>query len=64
MKTYIVQTVKHVSPRSGAETILTMYCTKEQIQAFFDMLGNDRNVVDSKVVFSIPKGVKSFKSVL
>lgn len=64
MKAYIIQTVKHISPRSGAETVLTMYCTNEQVQSFYDALGNDRSVVNSKVVFSIPKGVKSYKSVL
>lgn len=64
MKTYIIQTVKHISPRSGAEVILTMYCTNAQIEEFYNMLGNDRTVVDSVVKFYIPAGVKNFKSVL
>jgi pyridoxal/pyridoxine/pyridoxamine kinase len=64
IKVYIVQTVKHVSRVTGAASILKMYCAKEQLEEFYNSLGDDRSVIDSKVVFSRPIKIKSYKSVL
>lgn len=64
MKAYIIQTVKHTSRNSGRETTLKMYCSREQIPDFFEMLGYDREVVESKVVLYRPSNCKNYKSVL
>ena len=66
MKAFLVQTVKHVSPRSGAETTMVMYHCAGEDDQFFAALGNDRSVVSTEVRVrnGKPRGIEHFTCIL